>query len=530
MLKSFGVTIGMALAIVVLQLLVGLVLAVLVNQRKMIWLRTIFRTAFYLPLLASTAAVSIFMGYLFDYQFGVVNYYLGLVGIPAVPWLNSPFGAATTIVLITVWQQAGFTFVLFVAALMAVPTDVLEASQIDGAVLAEHPAANQDPVDQPHHLVRSGGGVDQRHAAVRSALHHDQGRTGHSHDHGDDRHVPEGIPELGVWVRFSDRDRPARDHPGHHWVTVPRRTEVGVLPVSTNSDISTALSVTTPPPVNTPVHRASVVGQIGRIVGIAVLVLAAITALGPLLWTVSTSLRTPAEAFTNPPQWIPLHPDFSNYSAVFDQIPIGRFFINSVIVTVLIVVGQTVTCTLSGYAFAMVEFPGRNAIFVVFLATMMVPLQTIIIPVFVIIRYLGLSNSLMSLVVSALGSAFGTFLMRQYFMQLPRELGEAARIDGAGHFQVFFSVYAKMAGPAIATLAILNFSGFWAEFYRPLIFLQTQDNFTLPLGLVALQGNMGTGSISVVLAGVVLAMLPSVILFIFAQRYFIAGVTAGSSR
>jgi len=132
-LKSFGVTIGMATAIVVLQLAVGLVLAVLVNQRKMIWLRTVFRTAFYLPLLASTAAVSIFMGYLFDYQFGVVNYYLGLIGIPAVPWLNSPFGAATTIVLITVWQQAGFTFVLFVAALMAVPTDVLEASQIDGA-------------------------------------------------------------------------------------------------------------------------------------------------------------------------------------------------------------------------------------------------------------------------------------------------------------------------------------------------------------------------------------------------------------
>lgn len=132
-LKSFGVTIGMAVAIVVLQLTVGLGLAVLVNQRKVVWLRTFFRTAFYLPLLASTAAVSIFMGYLFDYQFGVVNYYLGLVGIPAVPWLTSSFGAATTIVLITVWQQAGFTFVLFVAALMAVPTDVLEAAQIDGA-------------------------------------------------------------------------------------------------------------------------------------------------------------------------------------------------------------------------------------------------------------------------------------------------------------------------------------------------------------------------------------------------------------
>jgi multiple sugar transport system permease protein len=132
-IKSFGVTISMALAIVVLQLLTGLVLAVLVNQRKMTWLRTSFRTAFYLPLLASTAAVAIFMGYLFDYKFGVINYYLALIGIPNVPWLNSEFGAATTIVLITVWQQTGFTFVLFVAALMAVPTDVLEASQIDGA-------------------------------------------------------------------------------------------------------------------------------------------------------------------------------------------------------------------------------------------------------------------------------------------------------------------------------------------------------------------------------------------------------------
>ena len=270
--------------------------------------------------------------------------------------------------------------------------------------------------------------------------------------------------------------------------------------------------------------------RIGRITGVAVLVIAAMIALGPLLWTVTTSLRTPAEAFSNPPQWFPLHPDFSNYSAVFDRIPIGRFFVNSVIVTGLIVVGQTITCTLSGYAFAMISFPGRSVIFGIFLATMMVPLQTIIIPVFVIIRYLGLSDSPLSLVVSALGSAFGTFLMRQYFMQMPRELGEAARIDGAGHFQTFLMIYAKMAGPAIATLAILNFSGFWAEFYRPLIFLQSQDSFTLPLGLVGLQGNLGTGSISVVLAGVVLAILPSVVLFVFAQRYFIAGITAGASR
>ncbi len=276
--------------------------------------------------------------------------------------------------------------------------------------------------------------------------------------------------------------------------------------------------------------RVQVTRRIGSIAGLIVLILAAMFALGPLLWTLTTSLRSPAQAFTNPPQWIPLNPDFSNYAEVFNQIPIGTFFVNSVIVTALIVVGQTITCTLSGYAFAMVSFPGRSAIFGVFLATMMVPIQTIIIPVFVIIKTLGLADSLLSLVIPALGSAFGTFLMRQYFMQLPRELGEAARVDGASHFRVFSRIYAPMATPAIATLAILNFSGFWAEFYRPLVFLQTQDNFTLPLGLVGLKGNLGTGSVSVVLAGVVLAMIPSVLLFIFAQRYFIAGITAGSSR
>lgn len=281
---------------------------------------------------------------------------------------------------------------------------------------------------------------------------------------------------------------------------------------------------------NQMILNGGMAGRFWRGVGIVVLLLAAVVALGPLLWTLTTSLRTPAEAFTNPPKWLPVNPDFGNYSAVFEQVPIGTFLINSTIVTVLIVVGQTITCTLSGYAFAMIRFPGRNAIFGIFLATMMVPLQTIIIPVFVIVKSLGLTDSLGALIIPALGSAFGTFLMRQYFMQMPLELGEAARIDGASQFQIFAMVYARMAAPAVATLAILNFSAFWAEFYRPLIFLQSQDTFTLPLGLVGLQGNLGTGSISVVLAGVVLAMIPSVLLFVFAQRYFIEGVTAGSFR
>ena len=268
----------------------------------------------------------------------------------------------------------------------------------------------------------------------------------------------------------------------------------------------------------------------GRAIGLIVLILAAIISLGPLVWTLSTSLRTPAEAFTNPPAWIPLHPDWSNYRAVFEQIPLLSFFANSVIVTGLIVVGQTITCMMSGYAFAMIRFPGRGKIFMLFLATMMVPLQATMIPVFVLIKWMGLANSLGALIVPALGGAFGTFLMRQYFMQMPRELGEAARIDGASPLQVFWFVYARMAVPPAAALATLNFSGFWSEFYRPLIFLSDQSTYTLPLGLVGLQGNLGTGSVSVVLAGVVVALVPSVLLFAFAQRYFLEGITTGSFR
>jgi len=278
------------------------------------------------------------------------------------------------------------------------------------------------------------------------------------------------------------------------------------------------------------VRRRKPIVTIGSVVGMVVLAIAAVFALGPLLWTLTTSLRTPAASFNNPPQWLPVDWDFSNYSAVFHQLPLGTFFFNSVVVTLLIVVGQTITCSLSGYAFAMISFPGKNTIFGIFLATMMVPIQTIIIPVFVILKDLGLTGSIASLIIPALGSAFGTFLMRQYFMQMPKELGEAARIDGASQFQVFRHIYVRLATPAIATLAILNFSGFWAEYYRPLIFLNQQSTFTLPLGLVALQGNLGTGSISVVLAGVILTMIPSVLLFILAQRYFIEGVTAGASR
>ncbi|MEU2264889.1 carbohydrate ABC transporter permease [Streptomyces olindensis] len=270
--------------------------------------------------------------------------------------------------------------------------------------------------------------------------------------------------------------------------------------------------------------------RIGRLLSLTVLTVTAVLVVAPLVWALATSLRTPATSFDNPPQWIPTDPVWSNYQAVFDKVPFTAFFLNSVVVTGLIVVGQLITSTMSGYAFAMVRFRGNKSLFAVILATMMVPIQTTIIPVFLIIKYLGLTDSRMALVLPAVGGAFGTFLMRQYFLQMPRELGEAARVDGASHFQVFARIYAPMARAPMATLGVLTFSAYWNEFFRPLIFLQSTDNFTLPLGLVTLQGNMGTGSISIVLAAVIIALIPSVLIFLAAQRYFVEGIVAGSFR
>ena len=263
---------------------------------------------------------------------------------------------------------------------------------------------------------------------------------------------------------------------------------------------------------------------------ILLLLLAAALTLGPVLWTLSTSLRSPSESFKLPPSFIPWNPDFTSYGEVFKQLNIFLLVLNSALVTGVIAVGQMVSAALAGYAFAHLKFRGRGALFSIVLATMMVPVQVTIVPVFMLIRGMGLSDTLLALILPAIPTAFGTFLMRQYFMGLPAELAEAASIDGASPWRTFRSVYAPLAMPGMAIVGILAFNFHWNEFFRPLILTISEQNFTLPLGLVSLQGNLGTGSISVVLAGVVLSMIPALVVFIFGQRALQDGLTAGTGK
>ncbi|WP_174521288.1 MULTISPECIES: carbohydrate ABC transporter permease [Arthrobacter] len=265
----------------------------------------------------------------------------------------------------------------------------------------------------------------------------------------------------------------------------------------------------------------------GRIV---ILAIAAVFTIGPVLWTLSTSLRLPSESFNLPPSFIPWNPDFTSYAQVFKQLNMGLLVLNSALVTGLVALGQMASAALAGYAFAQLEFKGKSALFSVILATMMVPLQVTIVPVFLLIRGMGLSDTLLALIIPAIPTAFGTFLMRQYFLGLPPDLAEAAAIDGATPWRTFRSVYAPLAMPGLAIVGILAFNYHWNEFFRPLIMTISEQNFTLPLGLVSLQGNMGTGSISVVLAGVILSMIPAFVVFIFGQRTLRAGLTSGIGK
>lgn len=255
-----------------------------------------------------------------------------------------------------------------------------------------------------------------------------------------------------------------------------------------------------------------------------VLLIAAFLTLGPVLWTVWTAL-TPQVAGSSE-----RHFGLSAFADVFNQVDMVLLIWNSVLVTGLCAFGQMITAALAGYVFARIQFRGSGLLFGLVLATMMVPMQVTIVPVFMLIRGMGLADTLLALILPAIPTAFGTFLMRQYFLGLPPELAEAAQIDGAGPFRTFWSVYAPLALPGLAIVGILAFNFHWNEFFRPLIMTISEQNFTLPLGLVSLQGNLGSGSVATVLAGVVISMIPALLVFVLGQRPLREGLTAGVSK
>ncbi len=248
-----------------------------------------------------------------------------------------------------------------------------------------------------------------------------------------------------------------------------------------------------------------------------VVVAVIIVMLLPFYWVMVTAFVPQLEAFGRPPDWTPTQLTLENFRRVFDEVPFWGYFLNSIKVSAIITIGSVVTSTLAAYAFARLQFPGRDILFVIFLAALMIPGQVTIIPTFIIMRNLGLMNTHEALYLPALINVFGIFLLRQFFMRTPRDLEDAARLDGAGYFRIIFEIAVPLAAPAIAALAVLNFQTAWNDFFAPNLFLTTPDMFTLPVGLVELRGQFG-GTPTTIFAGITLVLVPVLIVFLLAQR------------
>lgn len=242
----------------------------------------------------------------------------------------------------------------------------------------------------------------------------------------------------------------------------------------------------------------------------------------PLVWMLVTSIETLEETQHFPPI-VPSGIRWQNYTEVLQRAPFGRWFLNTLIVTVVVVIGNLLFCSLAGYAFARLRFFGRDVVFVLVLATLMIPFQVIMIPTFLIVRKLGLIDTLGALIVPNLAGAFGIFLLRQFFRTLPIELEEAARIDGASRLGVLFKIVLPLSGPALATLAVITFLWTWNDFLWPLVTIYSPNNMTLQLGLTTFQGAHQTNT-HLLMAANVMSMLPVLLLFFFAQRFFIRGI------
>jgi multiple sugar transport system permease protein len=261
-----------------------------------------------------------------------------------------------------------------------------------------------------------------------------------------------------------------------------------------------------------------------QIVAHVMLAIGAVTMVIPFLWMLSTSLKSDRQAYIFPPIWIPTPIVWANYGTVWEALPFDRFLINSAIVSILVTLGQLTTCSMGAFAFARLRFPGRDRLFVLYLATMMIPFQVTMIPVFILVKSFRWLDTYQALVIPMIFSAYGTFLLRQFFMTIPSELEDAAKIDGCSYWRIFWNIILPLSKPALATLGIFVFMWSWNNFLWPLLVVNSLEMKTLPLGLAYFLGQY-TIYWNLLMAGTTIALVPVLVAFFLAQRYFVEGIT-----
>jgi multiple sugar transport system permease protein len=254
------------------------------------------------------------------------------------------------------------------------------------------------------------------------------------------------------------------------------------------------------------------------------LTLAGLLMLLPVAWVVLQSFETPDEQTSPAPIWTPSHLSLSSYRALFEVAPFGLNIINSVVVTAAVVIGGAVISVLAAYAFARLEFRGREVLFIIFLAALTLPSQVSAVPEFVVVKYMHLLNTQLSLIIPALIQVIAIFLLRQHFRTIPTELDDAARVDGAGHLRIIRHVIVPMSWPAISAVMVITGQAIWNDFFWPNLFINTTSRMTAPLALYNVENAGGGGFVGAVFAGLTILCLPCVLIFILLQRRLMAGI------
>ncbi|MBU2665460.1 carbohydrate ABC transporter permease [Actinoplanes bogorensis] len=264
--------------------------------------------------------------------------------------------------------------------------------------------------------------------------------------------------------------------------------------------------------------------RIAKISLYAVLCAGLLVVVGPFVWMLLSSFKPESEIRSVPPTWWPSTWTFANYRDLFDRLDFPQYFANSAIVAVLVTLGNLLFCSLLGYALAKLDFPGRKALFLTVLGMLMVPGMVTFVPQFVLVSNLGLANSYAGLVLPFLAGPFGVFLMRQFLLAIPDDLIEAARVDGAGEWRIFWRVVLPLCKPALATLGILTFLSSWNNFLWPLVVATTDDKYTLPVALALYAIGQNRIYYGLLLAGAVVVVVPVLIVFLALQRHFMRGI------
>ena len=251
----------------------------------------------------------------------------------------------------------------------------------------------------------------------------------------------------------------------------------------------------------------------------------------PFYWMIRSSLMDMSQIFTMPPIWIPNPIKFSNYKEALTMLPFGRYFFNTLFVVVFTVLGTVITSSLCAYSFSRIEWKGRDTVFGILLTAMMIPFAVTLIPTFIGWQKLGVVNSYAPLIVPAWfgGGVFNVFLLRQFFRTIPKELDEAARIDGAGHFTIYSKIIMPLSKPSLIVVSLFSFMGSWNDFLGPLVYLNDGDKFTLSLGLMQFQG-MYSAQWQYMMAAATVVLIPIVIIFFIGQKYFIEGISMSGMK